>query len=345
MLPILQYTVIERAADTHQQPLSLEQICAISARAFGAAKEIATIQELAGGDYNNTYLITFTDALKVILRVAPAPDRLSPGRGIGLMRNEHYFQPFFASISSLMPRTLLADFTHQLIDRDYIFQSFMEGERWSAVAEQLSPEENTALWQQLGDITKNIHSVEGDFFGSPILGDTSDEWSTYIIDELSEMIRDIESAEVDASDIRTLRDLAEQHRDLLDEVQEPRLLHGDLWTYNLLIKRDQEGPRISAVLDADGCTWGDPLAEWMMFLFHIKTEASIKHVIEGAQAFWQAYGQPERSKGVRFRELLYRARPYAGLRMDHYLEGNNEQVLRTYEKIRAIIAALQDIVL
>ncbi len=341
----MQYTLIERAADTHQQPLSLEQICAISARALGSEKEIATVQELAGGDYNNTYLITFTDDLKVILRVAPAPDRLSPGRGIGLMRNEHFFQPFFASIASLMPRTIQADFTHQLIDRDYIFQTFMEGERWSAVAEQLSPEENTALWQQFGAITKNIHSVEGDFFGSPILGNTSDEWSTYIIDELSEIIQELESAQIDASDIKTLYELAEQHHDLLDEVRQPHLLHGDLWTYNILIKRDPDGPRITAVLDADGCSWGDPLADWMMFLFHTKAEASIKHVIEGAPAFWQAYGQLEHSKGVRFRELLYRARPYAGLRMDYHLEGNKDQMLRTYDKLRDIIAALQDVVL
>ncbi len=337
--------MIERAADTHQQLLSLEQILSMCERAFGQGKEIEAIQELDGGEYNNTYLITFIDALKVILRVAPAPDELSPGRGIGLMRNEHYFQPFFAPIATLMPKTLTADFTHQLIDRDYMFQTFMEGERWSDIAEQLTPAENTMLWQQLGHITKSIHSIEGEIFGSPVLGTVSTEWSTQVIDELADIIQDLEAARVDATDIKTVLEMAETHRELLDEIQQPRQLHGDLWTFNILIKRDQGHPRITAVLDSDGASWGDPMADWTMFLLHIKTtEGTDRNEIEGAPAFWQAYGQPERSRGALFREQIYRARPFAGVRLDHHLQGRNDRVLRTYDKLREIISALQEIV-
>jgi aminoglycoside phosphotransferase (APT) family kinase protein len=337
--------MIERPADTNQQPVSLQQICAMCERAFGQGKEIEEIQELGGGEYNNTYRITFVDTQKVILRVAPAPEGLLPGRGIGLMRNEHYFQPYFAPLASLMPKTLLADFTHQLLDRDYMFQTFMEGERWADVAEQLSPAENTALWQQLGQITKSIHSIEGEIFGSPILGSVSPKWSELVIEELDDIIEPLDEAQIDATDIKTLRELAQTHSDLLDEIQQPRLLHGDLWTFNILIKREPEGPHISAILDADGCSWGDPMSDWTMFLLHVKTaEGSNKHEIEGAPAFWQGYGQPEQTKGALFREQIYRAKPFAGARMDHHLEGRKDRVRRTYKKLQEIIDTLQDIV-
>lgn len=94
------------------------------------------------------------------------------------MRNEHYFQPFFAPIATLMPKTLLLDFTHQLINRDYMFQTFMEGERWFDRVGELTQKENSTLWQQLGRIAKSIHSIKGEAFGSPVLGTTSTHWST-----------------------------------------------------------------------------------------------------------------------------------------------------------------------
>src|SRR5215470_13620460 len=166
----MKYTFIERPPDTHQQPLSHEQISTMCERAFGSRKDPEEVQELDGGEYNNTYLITFTDSQQVILRVAPALAGPFIGRGTGLMRNEHYFQPFLAPIAPLMPKTLLWDFTHQLIERDYMFQTFMEGERWFDRAGELTQKENTTLWRQLGHIARSIHSIQGEAFGSPALG-------------------------------------------------------------------------------------------------------------------------------------------------------------------------------
>lgn len=337
--------MIERDADSHQQPIASEQIRAMSERAFGVEKEIAEVQELDGGECNNTYVITFVDAQRVILRVSPAPDKPCPGRALALMRNEHYFQPFLAPIATLVPETLCADFTHQIINRDYMFQTFMEGTRWSDIAESLTPEENRTLWIQLGQIAKTIHSVQGEMFGSPITGTLSAHWSEKVIKRLTDNIQQLETVQVDASDIKLVREMAQTHSDLLDEIRQPRLLHGDLWTFNALVKLDQGMPRITAVLDADGCSWGDPMDDWTMFLLHIKaTEGKMRNEIEGAQYFWQGYGQPERSKGALFREQIYRANNFAGARLELHSLGREEVVQRTYEKLREIIAVLQDIV-
>jgi aminoglycoside phosphotransferase (APT) family kinase protein len=341
----LKYPTIERTPDTHQQPIAIEQICAMCERAFGQEKKPEIVQELGGGECNNTYVITFTDASKAILRVAPAPDKPCPGRDQEMMRNEHYFQPFFAPIAPLMPKILQVDFTHQLINRDYMFQTFMEGERWSDIIEELTPEENRTLWQQLGRIAKTIHSIEGKAFGSPRTGTTSTHWSPQVIRGLTEIIQRLEAVQIDASDVKAVLEMAEQHSELLDEIRQPRLLHGDLWTFNVLIKRDQGNPRITAVLDSDGASWGDPMADWTMFLLHVKaTEGTRRNEVEGAQAFWQGYGQPESSRGALFRDQIYRARNFAGGRLERHLQGRQDIVLRTYDKLREIIAVLQDIV-
>jgi aminoglycoside phosphotransferase (APT) family kinase protein len=341
----LKYTMIEREADSHQQPITIEQIQAMSERAFGVEKAIEEIQELDGGECNNTYLMTFADAQRVILRVSPAPDKPCPGRGAGLMRNEHCFQPFLAPIATLVPKTLFTDFAHQLINRDYMFQTFMEGTRWSDIAQSLTPEENRALWIQLGQIAKTIHSVQGELFGSPITGTLSTLWSTLVANGLARSIQQLEAAQVDASDVKLVREIAQTHSALLDEIRQPCLLHGDLWTFNALVKLDQDNPHITAVLDADGCSWGDPMADWTMFRLHIMaTEGKTSNEIEGVQSFWQGYGQPECSKGALFREQIYRASNFAGARLELHLQGREEIVQRTYEKLQEIIIVLQDIV-
>ncbi|HEX6554941.1 MAG TPA: aminoglycoside phosphotransferase family protein [Ktedonobacteraceae bacterium] len=341
----MKYTIIERTPDTHQQPLSREQIRSLSERAFGRGKDPEEVQELDGGEYNNTYLMTFADSQQAILRVSPAPSGPFTGRGKGLMRNEHYFQPFLAPIATLMPKTLLVDFTHQLINRDYLFQTRMEGERWFDTAGELTRKENSTLWQQLGHIAKSIHTIKGEAFGSPVLGTVSPHWSTQVLSRLASLVEQLKAAQLDGTDLQTVQEMAQTHSALLDEIQQPRLLHGDLWTFNILIKRDQENPRITAVLDSDSCSWGDPMADWTMFLLHIKkTEGSARNDIAGVQAFWQAYGQPEHNKGARFREQIYRANHFAQGRLDRHRQRRDDIVLRTYDKLREILATLQDII-
>ncbi len=43
------------------------------------------------------------------------------------MRNEHASIPYLAGIAELIPRTLTADFTHQLIGREHLFQTHLDG--------------------------------------------------------------------------------------------------------------------------------------------------------------------------------------------------------------------------
>lgn len=79
-----------------------------------------------------------------------------------------------------------------------------------------------------------------------------------------------------------------------DEIETPRLLHGDLWPKNVLIDRSNARPQIVGLLDAERGFWGDPMAEWV-FLFY-----------EIPDLFWKEYGRSTITPGATFRKLAYR---------------------------------------
>ena len=279
--------------------LRTDQITAMCKRGFGNNLQIASIDELSGGTFNTAYLITFADQSKVILRVAPPPTADTAWEDAFLMRSEHAIQPFFAPIATLMPKTLLVDFTHQLIDRDYMFQAFIEGERWDDAWDELTPDENNILWSQFGNIMGQIHDVRGEAFGLPRPGFQFRSWSETVIDRMERTLRAATDLRLESTNLGRILEMIRTHPGQLDEIQVPRLLHGDLWLFNLLIERGDDGPSIVGVLDADRAWWGDPMADWTMFIFaHADPE-------EGHAYFWRAYGQPEDTAGARFRKTVY----------------------------------------
>jgi aminoglycoside phosphotransferase (APT) family kinase protein len=287
--------------DPNGKSLTTDQIEMMCRRGFGNSFQIESIQELLQGTFNTTYLITFADQRKSILRVSPPQTADTPWHEALLMRREHAVQPFFAPVATLMPKTLLVDFTHQLIDRDYMFQTFVEGERWDNLMEELTPTQNGILWEQFGNILKLVHNVHGETFGLPLPGFQFDSWSQTVIDRLERTLQSAKHDQLEIPHLSSILEIVRTHSKKLDEIQIPCLLHGDLWSFNLLITHGENDPAIVGILDADRAWWGDPMADWTMFILaHAEKE-------EGHSRFWQAYGRPADTPNARFRMSVYDA--------------------------------------
>jgi len=290
----LEHQIKDRKSLTNDLILTLYQ------RGFGANIQMESIHELGGGTFNTTYHITFADQRKVILRVSPPHTTDTYWDEAFLMRREHAMQPFFAPVAALMPKTLLVDFTHQLIDRDYMFQTFIEGERWDDVMDEMTSEENNLLWEQFGTILRQIHDVHGETFGIPRPGFEFPRWSQTIINRLERTLESAKGHQLDIPYLASILDLTRANPEQLDELKIPRLLHGDLWSFNILISR-KNTPSIVGILDADRSWWGDPMADWTMFILaHADKE-------EGHSHFWKAYGQLEDTQSTKFRANVYDA--------------------------------------
>jgi len=159
--------------------------------------------------------------------------------------------------------------------------------------DRLQPEENDALWKQLGAIAGKIHAVRGSVFGLPPPQKQFGLWSDALLGIVRDMRSDVLDLKIDPSGISEYLGALESGRAFLDEIREPRLIHGDLWPKNVLIRRGPGGPRITGLIDSERAFWGDPMAEW---IFHDGTCAPI---------FWEGYGARPTGRGAEFRNHAY----------------------------------------
>ena len=308
----LKVVSIERASDAFQQPVAPDVLLAVCRRALGAGVGVRRVVEIGVGTYNSTYRIELDDGEPVILRVAPEPGRLPPDARQA-MRNEYAALPFLAPLGGLVPRTLAVDFTHQLLDRDYLVQTLLPGVPASERLPSYSPSALRHLYRGLGSITRTIHDVTGAAFG-PVAGPLHTSWSAALVADFELRAGAFAAAGLDAGPVHRVIAAAWRHRAVLDEITVPALLHGDLWTLNLLVDTDPDRPTITGVLDCDAASWGDPLADWT--ISRVLSKAGTE-----ADAFWQAYGRPPGQPGSAVRALLYRARNLLGARLDIHRRG------------------------
>lgn len=241
---------IERGPDAFQQALIAEQIEAICRRAFGAGVVAVRAVELGLGGYNSVYQVSLADRDDaVILRAAPR-EAVQFGSELHLMRNEYASAPWLAAIAPLMPQVLAVDWSHDIIDRDWMIQTRLPGVPAPEHLGRYPRSGRTTFFRQLGAITRTVHDVRGPHFGR-VTGPSYASWSEVVIASFTQIADDLEQAGLDAADVRKAAELAAQSRATLDEVREPRLLTGDLWTVNCLLAAETPEPLISGVLDFD----------------------------------------------------------------------------------------------
>jgi aminoglycoside phosphotransferase (APT) family kinase protein len=289
----LKFFPISRDPGHFQKTLSASQIEAMCNRTYGDSP-VVSAQELDSGLFNNTFLIVLEKGDQAILRIAP--DRTSRVffNEVDLLRREYMLHPYFGAVSHLIPKIVFADFSHQLIDRDYLFQSYLAGELWDAINDDLSDVEISGLWKQLGCIAKEIHATRGtDGFGYPNPAKRHNRWSDAIMSIVAGMHRDLIDLQIDDYGVNNFIDLLEKGRNYLDQIKIPYLLHGDLWPKNILVDRTDISPRIVGLLDSERGLWGDPMAEWIF------------HYWEVPRSFWEAYGEIKSGEGARFRKSAY----------------------------------------
>jgi aminoglycoside phosphotransferase (APT) family kinase protein len=266
------------------------------------------------------------------LRVAPSPERQSRAER-SLMRNEHAAAPYLAPIATLMPRTLMIDFTHQVIGRDYLFQTVLDGVTAPYRLPDYQKPEWAPFFAQLGTLSRRIHDVRGDSFGW-VAGPRYARWSEAFRGSLEDVAAALDQRGLDASDVREAAVVAAKQSDVLDEITEPRLLHGDLWMANVMLSPTAPEPVVTGICDSDRVSWADPAADWAIFRVRLRpgTEGS---------TFWETYGQlpatPSAEQRWRFYQILHRA----SLRFEeHRSSGDTESVRASYATIRDLIRQL-----
>lgn len=302
----MKWARIKRPADIvegRQWRLTRDEIEAIGKRAFGPAARISDIYEVFGGSINSTYLLAVTGVPLCVLRVAPSVVVASAGPSwltATSLRREHALTPFLAPVATLLPRTLAADFSHQLIDRDWLIQTVVPGTAWTALETRLTTAERADLWRQLGGLAASLHTVVGDDFGPPER--PRRRWSDVVNDDLAGMLHDWQRFDLpNRARIVALAAEVARQRAVLDEVRMPHLVHSDLDPRHVFVDRGSDGAlRITGLIDHEYGRFADPASEGLLTLLAHKPP-------EGSEAFWERYGPLPSDDASAWRSLLYRA--------------------------------------
>lgn len=321
------FRFIDRGANAFQKTISADQLRAMCHRAFGAKTRVVSATELAGGLYNNTYRVDIGQSSPVILRVAPESQRQFRIER-ELMRNEYASLPFFAAIAAMMPRTLFMDWTHDTIDRDYMWQTTLSGIPAHEGLAAYSRAQWPVLFEQIGTIARTIHQTRGRHFG-PVAGPHYDKWSEAVIGVLGNAVADLEAEGLPADDVREVLCITSARAAVLDEIGEPHLLHGDLWIPNLMLAPDSADPTITGVLDNDRAFWGDPMADWVVFVARRRPGTE-------RDAFWNTYGDVPTGSRAESRQLIYQSMHLAAIRLEFHR-------LRQPEKMSESLAEMDEV--
>lgn len=331
----MRYTTLRRDSQAFQQPLTPDQILAVCARAFGDKVEVRAARELGGGEFNSIYAVRIAGHGTVILRAAPAIHRDIPWHDHQLLRREHSILPYFAPITPLLSRTLAIDFTHNMLERDYLFQTRLPGRSWREIAPHLAPAESASLLRQLAGVLQRIHGVRGADFGDPWPERRYASWSETMLDWLEHSLADAALVGAATEGMHSALALAAEGAAALDAVGEPRLLHGDLWTFNVLVRTGIDGATISGVLDYDRACWGDPLLEWTFHLLPRRATTDEQAI------FWEAYGRPPADDASRFRIALYEVFHIGQVLTDVRRRNRDDLLPHVYAALAEALAALR----
>lgn len=296
--PPVNYLPLSRPTSEFQQPPPAAEIAALAARLLGPGVTLTEAREIGGGAFNNAFRLTAADGHRWVLRVSPPPDHsLIFHVERHLLRREHAMAPWLAAIAPWLPRVAGADFTGQVSARDAILSDFIEGENWHAMMAGLAPEENDALWRELADLLRRVHGTPAPHFGYPHPEPAQSRWSDFMLGINRGLLGDLSRLALPDAEARAWFALAERGAAFLDEITSPRVLHGDPWPRNVLIRRGspgEGGPRIVALLDHERGLFGDPQAEWVF------------NYCDFPPVFWEAYGPRPTDPAARFRAAVYR---------------------------------------
>ncbi|WP_372350812.1 phosphotransferase family protein [Streptomyces sp. KL116D] len=326
----MDFRPVERVSGAFQQSLSAAEVEAVCGRAFGGDVVVSAV-ELGTGMYNNVYRVALAGREQpVILRVAPEEGRQFRSER-HLMRNEFASVPWLAAISPLMPQVITVDWSHDVIGRDWMIQTCLDGVPAPQHLGTYPRTSWTGFFRQLGSITRAVHDVRGPQFG-PVAGPGYATWSEAVIASLDDIAADLDGVGLDSADVRKIAAVAAHDRAVLDEVTEPHLLTGDLWTVNALLDRDADVPTISGVLDFDRCIFGAPEADWTIRMARAKTDERT--------AFWESYGLLDGSAAAVWRARIYEARHLGAIRLERYRLGKADAVDDSYGAMSGLLAEL-----
>ncbi|XXX76657.1 aminoglycoside phosphotransferase family protein [Sorangium sp. So ce134] len=239
------------------------QIAAMAARAFGGttlADSEDAVLELKDGWFNAAYSVRLADGRDVILKIAPPRDAEVLLYEKNIMATEVASMRLVRQNPAIpVPEIHFFDDAQDLCDSSYFFMEKVAGVNLEHARASLSPEAQTSIDLQLGEIIREINGFTGAYFGyegNPDL--RANSWREAFIKIVESVLEDGARKNV-VYDYGhdEIRAAVLRNAPALEEVATPCLVHWDVWDPNIFVK---EG-RVVGIIDFERALWADPLME------------------------------------------------------------------------------------
>lgn len=231
--------------------LTGEQLAEMVSTTLGA--ELDTAVELTGGTFNAVYRIG-AGGRSVVLKASPPAGVPLLTYERDLLRTETRFFELAGAVEGVrVPAVVATDFDRRIIDGDYAFLSDVPGRPLHEVQADLPDEPR--LRRELGAMMARIHRVKGTYFGYDHAAQAP-TWREAYLAMVGDLRDDAARFHVE---VDVPSDVIAANAHLLDAVEEPGLVHFDLWDGNILV---QDG-EVMGLIDGERSLWGDPVAEFV----------------------------------------------------------------------------------
>ena len=210
------------------------------------------VRQFPGGASNLTYLLSWPDGPDLILRRPPAGVKAASAHDMG---REYRIQSALAPVFPLVPEMVAHCEDESVIGSPFYVMTRAEGViPRRELGLDLTPEQTSALCGNVWDVLVDLHSVDLDAAGLRDLG----KGEGYVARQVAGWTKRLEAARTDDlgdwSDITGWLD-AEQPADVGTV-----LIHNDFRLDNVVLT-EGGAPRVTAVLDWEMATLGDPLMD------------------------------------------------------------------------------------
>lgn len=213
-----------------------------------------------GGLFNTTYRVDFDTHPSVILRVGPVHPELLMGYEHDMMKTEEAIFRRMKAANIPCSEVLFVSTDRDVIDRDYMIVHYIDGVALSSL--QLSDAWRYRMDFECGRWLRSMHEIPCEAFGRATDVLSGIRYSNFYESIYAEILDLVTKSAGDGffslAECERVFKAIERHKDVLSTCRTPVLCHGDMWSGNLLVKPDENGCELAAIIDVDRAYFGDP---------------------------------------------------------------------------------------
>jgi fructosamine-3-kinase len=212
----------------------------------GTSAELAEVKPLDGGCISTTLALTLTDNTKAVLKI-------SAHRVDHAYKREAHQLDMLRAAGMPTPKVHAAR-TGTLDDPfSYLLMEFVEGIDWAAARRAISPQEFNHLQEHLAELLRTLHATTHTCYcrPEPEASAEFEQWPRFYRVIFEPICREMDKSPLlCVKERKVIKRVWDKLDRLLSHNDQPRLVHWDLWSSNLLAKRDADGRwRVAAMLD------------------------------------------------------------------------------------------------